>query len=175
MNLIGDYESDSSSSQGTDNAGGPDLDNTCNPDNCNAEINVRSVRKVYLITYSQADVVRFLTRHSFVGAVLYLFHNTPAKIMHWSCCMEKHPDSGGSHFHLALKLFRNHQWLPSKRFLFERCGISFTFSHSQNYFSAWKYVTKQDKEFVQSLGHADLSNGPHQTTRASFANKTHST
>ena len=134
MNVIRDYESDSSSSQGTDNAGGPDLDNTCNPGNCNAEINVRSVRKVYLITYSQADVVRFLTRHSFVGAVLYLFHNTPAKIMHWSCCMEKHPDSGGSHFQMALKLFRNHQWLPSKRFLFERCGISLTFSHSQKLF-----------------------------------------
>ena len=130
---------------------------------------------VYLITYSQADVVRFPTRHSFVGTVLYSFHDTPAKIMHWSCCMVKHPASGGSHFHMTLKLYRNHQWLPSKRFLFERCGISFTFSHSQNYFSAWKYVTKQDKEFVQSLGHADLSNGPHKTTRASFANKTHST
>jgi len=36
-------------------------------------------------------------------------------------------------------------------------------------------VTKQDKEFVQSLGHPDLSNGPHKTTRALFANKTHST
>ena len=72
INLIRDYESDSPSSQGTNNAGGPDLDNSCTPGNCNEEINVRSVRKVYLITYSQANVVRFLTRHSFVRAVFMI-------------------------------------------------------------------------------------------------------
>ena len=36
-------------------------------------------------------------------------------------------------------------------------------------------MTKQDKEFVQSPGHLDLSDGPPKTTRASFANKPHST
>ncbi|CAH3181351.1 unnamed protein product [Porites lobata] len=96
--------------------------------------------------------------------------------MHWSCCLEEHPKSGGSHFHMALKLDRNQRWLPSKRFLYELCGISVHFSAiHRNYFSAWKYVTKQDKEFVQSPGHLDLSDGPPKTTRASFANKPHST
>ena len=46
MNLIRDYESDSSSSQGADTAGAPDLDNSCNPGNCNEEIDVQSVHKV---------------------------------------------------------------------------------------------------------------------------------
>ena len=176
MNLIRDYESDSSSSEGTDNAGRADLDYSSKVANPNDEIDVRSVRKVYLITYSQADVVRFPTRHSFVEAVLYSFHDTPAKIMHWCCCLEEHPKSGGSHFHMALKLDKNQRWLPSKRFLYERCGISVHFSAiHRNYFSAWKYVTKQDKEFVQSPGHPDLSDGPPKTTRVSFANKPHST
>ena len=96
--------------------------------------------------------------------------------MHWSCWLEEHPKSCGSHFHMAQKLDRNQRWLPSKRFLYESCGISVHFSAiHRNYFIAWKYVTKEDKEFVQSPGHPDLSDGPPKTTRASFANKPHST
>ena len=49
--------------------------------------------KLYLITYSQADVGRFPPRQSSVEAVLYSFYDTPDKIMHWSCCMEEHPES----------------------------------------------------------------------------------
>ena len=74
--------------------------------------------------------------------------------------MEEHPESGGSYFQMALKLNRNKRWLSSKRFLLERCGISVNISDiHRNYFSAWKYVTKQDKEFVESPGHPDLSDG----------------
>ena len=36
-------------------------------------------------------------------------------------------------------------------------------------------MTKQDKEFVESPGHPDLSDGLPKTTKASFANKPHST
>ena len=81
------------------------------------KIDVPSVRKLYLIIYSQADVGRFPPRQSFVEAVLYSFYDTPDKIMHWSCCMEEHPESGGSYFQMALKLNRNKRWLSSKRFL----------------------------------------------------------
>ena len=107
---------------------------------------------------------------------MYSLHNTPATIMHWSCWLEEHPKSCGSHFHMAQKLDRNQRWLLSKRFLYECCCISVHFSAiHRNYFSAWKYATKQDKEFVQSAGHPDLSDRPPKTTRASFANKPHST
>ena len=118
------------------------------------KIDVPSVRKLYLIIYSQADVGRFPPRQSFVEAVLYSFYDTPDKIMH-----------------------RNKRWLSSKRFLLERCGISavhFSGLH-RFYFSAWKYLNKQDKEFVESPGHPDLSDGLPKTTKASFANKPHST
>ena len=86
MDFIRDYEFDSSSSEGKEYA---DLDNSCKPANPNDKIDVRSVRKLYLITYSQADVVRFPPRQSFVEAVLYSFYDTPDKIMHWSCCTEE--------------------------------------------------------------------------------------
>ena len=70
MDFIRDYESDSSSSEGREY---PDLDNSCKPANRNDKIDVRSVRKLYLITYSQADVGRFPPRQSFVEVVLYVF------------------------------------------------------------------------------------------------------
>ena len=60
--------------------------------------------KLYLITYSQADVGRFPPLQSFVEAVLHSFYDTTDKIMHWSCFMEEHPESGGSYFQMALKL-----------------------------------------------------------------------
>ena len=125
MDFVRDYESDSSSSEGTEYA---DLDNSCKPANPNDKIDVRSVRKLYLITYSQADVGCFPPRQSFVEAVLYSFYDRPDKIMHWSCCIEEHPASCGSYFQSALKLNRNKGRLSSKKFLLERFGISVHFS-----------------------------------------------
>ena len=61
-------------------------------------------------------------------AVLYSFYDRQDKIMHWSCCMEEHPASGGSYFQTALKLNRNKGRLSSKKFLLERFGISVHFS-----------------------------------------------
>ena len=75
-----------------------DLDNSCKPANPNDKIDVGSVRKLYLITYSQADVGCFPPRQPFEEAVLYSFYDRPDKIMHWSCCMEEHPASGESYF-----------------------------------------------------------------------------
>ena len=125
MDFVRDYESESSSSEGTEYA---DLDNSCKPANPNDKIDVRSVRKLYLITYSQADVGCFPPRQSFVEAFLYSFYDRPDKIMHWSCCMEEHPASCGSYFQSALKLNRNKGRLSSKKFLLERFGISVHFS-----------------------------------------------
>ena len=71
------------------------------------EINVQSVRKVYFTTYSQADVEWFPTRDSFVQAVLYPFHDSPANIIQWGCFMEEHSKSSAFHFHMAIKLDKN--------------------------------------------------------------------
>ena len=60
---------------------------------------------------------------------------------------------------------------PVRDFLLEMRGISVHFSEIHtNYYSAWKYVTKEDKHYIQSLDHPDLTNmGPPRTMMASIA------
>ena len=140
--------------------------NTC-------EMNARNVRQIYLITYSMVDTARFPTRSSFAEAVVQSFADTPAKVLQWCCCLEQHVQSG-VHFHMAMKLDKNQRWLPSKRYLLERCGISVHFSDThENYFSAWKYVTKEDRDYIQSDGHPDLTSATApRTTKASSTKRT---
>lgn len=52
------------------------------------ELDVRSVCKVYLITYSQMEEDLFPTRRSFVNAVFQSF--TDSSVVQWSCCLEQH-------------------------------------------------------------------------------------
>ena len=125
------------------------------------ELDSRSIRRVYLITYSQADLVKFPTRRSFADAVLVSFSGVPASIQQWCCSQEEHQSSGGKHYHMAIKFNRNQRWLSSKRYLSKHNvnGISVHFSAvHDNYYSAWKYTTKQDKDALESEGHPDLSN-----------------
>ena len=135
--------------------------NTC-------EMNARNVRQIYLITYSMVDTERFPTRSSFAEAVVQSFADTPAKVLQWCCCLEQHVQSS-VHFHMAMELDKDQRWLPSKRYLLERCGISVHFSDThENYFRAWKYVTKEDRDYIQSNGHPDLTSATApRTTKAS--------
>ena len=103
MDLLRDYVSHSNSFDEAECVGQHDVLQTTN---AKEEINVRSARKVYLITYSQADVERFPTRDSFVQAVLYAFHDSPANIIQWCCCMEEHSKSSGFIFIWLLSLIR---------------------------------------------------------------------
>ena len=162
MELLKGYDSDGFSSEERDDEILQSQDQ---------EIDSRTVRQVYLITYSQANQARFPTRESFVEAVLFSFNGTPAKVVQWCCCLERHAVTG-IHYHMAVKLNKNQRWLQSKNSLLEKFGISVHFSaiHA-NYYSAWQYVTKEDSGFIQSLGHPDLSNyHPPRTILASVAN-----
>ena len=77
--------------------------------------------------------------------------------MGWVCSLEPHQISG-EHFHLAFKLDKVHRWSAIKRRLSDEWGIEVNFSGSHdNYYSAWKYVTKTDKKFAQSNDHPDLN------------------
>lgn len=82
------------------------------------ELDHRSVRRVYLITYSQADLVKFPMRCSFAGAVLVSFSGVPASIQWWCCSQEEHQSSAGKHYHMAIKfdswVYRQ-SWLESCR------------------------------------------------------------
>ena len=136
------------------------------------EVDERSVRQVYLLTYSQADVSAFPTRRSFAEAVVASFSGTPARIVQWVCCREKHKN-GGLHYHMAIKLDRCQRWMPAKTFLTGHHGISVHFSDVHfNYYSAWKYVTKTDEHVLHSNDHPDLWNEkPPKTSLASREKK----
>ena len=127
-----------------------------------------SVRQVYLITYSHANLVNFPTRRSFAEAVQLSFGRD--NILQWVCCRENHTTSEvAQHYHMAVKLTHCMRWLASKRFLQERHGISVHFSASHsNYYTAWQYVNKEDAQVLQSESHPDLWNqGPPRTIAAS--------
>ena len=127
---------------------------------------------MYLITYSQADKSKIPTRNSFAEAVLKAFDGSSSKVLQWYCSQESHKKSG-MHYHMWLKLDRNQHWLRAKNFLQQHYRISVHFSSVHaNYFTAWKYVTKEDENSVESGGHPDLndSDGP-STSKAHMANR----
>ena len=113
-------------------------------------------RSVYLITYSQADKTIFPTREEFALAVVRSFSFGKTRVQQWCCAEEKHRNTG-EHYHLAIKLTQNQRWLTSKKFLMANHGVSVHYSGvHHDYYSAWKYVTKSDKEFVESENHPRL-------------------
>ena len=47
------------------------------------EIGFREVKQVYLVTYSQADTIKFPTTESFADAVVSSFRAPSAGVLHW--------------------------------------------------------------------------------------------
>ena len=126
-----------------------------------ATLHSRQVRFVYLITYSQADLDLVPTREEFSAIVLDSFLNTdpfsPVEVVQWACSKEEHRD-GGSHYHMAVKLSARRRWLKVRNYLERRHGVKVNFSGRHcNYYSAWRYTTKEDADFIQSESHPDLS------------------
>ena len=150
MDLLRCYNSSSSSSS---------------EDECLTE---REFQSVYLVAYSQAAVVKFPTCEVFACAIVESFLTGTAKVFQWVCCQEKHR-KGRDHYHLAIKLDRNQRWMMSKCYLQHIYGITVHYSsHHHNYYGAWLYITKSDREFKESSRHPDLhSGGEAQTDLAS--------
>ena len=100
-------------------------------------------------------------------------------VLQWVVSIEAHAnadcDEGGDnvnryHFHMAVKLCKRGRWLQVKKYLSDKFGIQVHFSdHHNSYYSAYKYVTKEDTEAKHSLGHPDLSTVPR--TEAAIASK----
>jgi len=133
-------------------------------------LNGRRVRSVYLITYSKAKVDIIALRDSFAVAVLDSFqHADPTsktKVLQSVCSQERH-QNGEIHYHVAVKLDQNRRWLMVRNYAEKKQGLKLNFSSSHaNYFSAWKYTTKDDKEYLESECHPELKNAP-QTQEAS--------
>ena len=67
------------------------------------EIDPKQARRVYLITYSQADLPKFPERKLFVNAIAIVFNSTSkVKPTHWTCCMESYEDGESFHYHVHL-------------------------------------------------------------------------
>ena len=133
-------------------------------------LNGRRVRSVYLITYSKANVEIIVSHESFAVVVLHSFQNadptSKTKVLQWVCSQEHHKN-GEIHYHMAVKLDQNWRWLTMRNYADKKHGLKLNFSSSRaNYFSAWKYTTKDDKEYLESECHPDLKNVP-QTQEAS--------
>lgn len=129
----------------------------------------RQHRSVYLITYSQADEQIVSSRESFAVIVLDAFENsdpeTQSRVVQWVCSEESHKN-GGIHYHMAVKLDRYRRWLKVRNYVDTKHGIKLHFSSVHaNYYSAWKYATKEDKQYFQSPDHPDLK--PPKTQKAS--------
>ena len=67
------------------------------------ELEPRTVRSVYLITYSQANLTKFPSREAFAEEVISHFQCGKVKVLNWVCCLEDHK-THGRHYHLAVKL-----------------------------------------------------------------------
>ena len=83
-------------------------------------MNNRTLRRVYLVTYSQADKLKFPSRQHFGKAVEEALNSGTSKVKatYWACCLENHQD-GGEHFHVSIKLTGPKRWLPAKKYPIE--------------------------------------------------------
>lgn len=133
-----------------------------------ANLELREIRRVYLITYSRADTRKVPSRQRFAEIVLDAFELRGASVIQWACCKERHT-TGGVHLHMAIKLSKPQRWLSIRQFIQTRHGINVHFSSRHvNYFTAWQYVTKEDDDVLLSPNHPDLWNtGPPATQAAS--------
>ena len=133
-------------------------------------------RVVYLITYSRADVVKFPSKESFSTAVLQAWQNFGVRVVQWVTCIEAHHNTDNGqhgenmnlyHYHMAIKLEKRVRWFQVRKYLEENFGIKVNFSDNHTtYYSAYRYVTKEDNDTLHSPSHPHLTDVPPQTESA---------
>lgn len=114
-------------------------------------------RRVFLITYSQADLSIFPSTQKFSEEIVKAFGEK--KIIEWACCMEDHVD-GGKHFHMAVSFTSSLRFNPVKKLFLKNFGVSIHFKiKSYGYAAAYKYICKEKpiEEVLHSEGHSPLS------------------
>ena len=71
------------------------------------------------------------------------------------------------HYHMALKLAKR-----GRNYLDEKFGVQVNFSDNHNsYYTAYRYVTKEDREALHSSGHPDLTDAVPRTEAAITSRK----
>ena len=136
----------------------------------------RQTRRVYLITYSQADMGKIANCQAFADCILEAFSQSQGNQKdntnhpeHWSCCMGDHRD-GGKHYHLAIKLSAPRRCKAVKNYVSKKPGIALHFSdQSCGYHVTYKYVCKNMPftHILHTPGHPNLQEiGSPKTKRA---------
>ena len=136
------------------------------------EIGTRAVKKVYLITYSNANT-EIYDRDKFSTLVTKVFENVcnHVTVVQLACCKEQH-ENGAYHFHMCILLSKLQPWLKVKNCIKERHGIVPNFSGHGGYHSAFTYVSKQDKGYITSGNHPKKIDLP-KTTNATKKKASH--
>ena len=111
-----------------------------------------------LATYSQTVKSKFPTRESFGEEIAKYFDMglSKAKTDYWACTPEPHKE-GGEHYHFSIKLSGTKSSLGVKNHLYTKHKISVNFSvKHDNYYTAFKYISKSDENVYTSQGHPYL-------------------
>ena len=95
-------------------------------------------------------------------------------VKQWVCSREKH-NNGRIHYHLGIKPNRVRRWKMVRENVSKNHGVVVNFQTFHfNYYDAYRYVTKEDPDYVTSQDHPLLTNSP-QTQNASRKRKSLST
>ena len=101
--------------------------------------------RTYLVTYSQLDYRKFLTRWSFGGAVVAAF--SANNVNYFVAAKENHETSStGYHHHVAVCIIKPMRWKTAKSYIFENYGATVNFATSSDMdVAAYRCVAKYNK------------------------------
>lgn len=123
-------------------------------------MNKNKAKRVYLLTYSQANLIDFPTRQSFAEACKDAFQEGACEVIQYACSREKHSDGEGEHYHMCLKLNIPKRWFTPRENLFRWFGIHVDITELDKegdfYAYAYRYICKSDKEVYHSPKHPNL-------------------
>ena len=128
-------------------------------------------KRVFIVTYSQADMAIFPTRRSFGMACVAAFGGGHV-VKYFTASKEAHK-AGGWHYHVAMLLDQSMRWKSARNFLRETYGVTVNFSVASEdhpfYDGAYAYVTKEDKGYYH--GHVLLKHPKHSELLEAATNK----
>ena len=115
-------------------------------------------RRVYLITYSQANTTRFQDRKDFAKFVAAAFNNTggSVKVQYLAVCKEPHAN-GGEHYHCSLKLTGTRRWSVPYKWMVNNGVIVDISDQHEYYVNCFRYVCKEDDKVYMTSNHPDLN------------------
>ena len=102
-------------------------------------------------------MTKFPTRETFAEAVVNSFTlSGKVTVWHWACCLEKHKNTLGQHYHVC-QVMGPKRWNPVKNHLMSNHQIVVNFFECHaTYYTAYKYVSKKACNVIHSQNHPNL-------------------